>query len=108
MIFGIKMEDFQRKDRFVARGHVTEPPGTTTYAILVSRETFVIDLTLADLNDLPVNVAYIHNSYIAASITEKIWMVLGREFGEDAGRKAILLCSLYGLKSSVSAFQNHL
>ena len=46
--------------------------------------------------------------YITAPVTEKIWTVLGQEFGEDADRKAILVRALYGLKSAISAFQNHL
>ena len=43
-----------------------------------------------------------------ALVKEKIWTFLGREFGEDAVRKAIVVCSLYGLKSSRSVFRNHL
>ena len=43
-----------------------------------------------------------------APFIEKIWKVLGREFGEDAFKKAIVLRALYGLKSSRSALRNHL
>ena len=67
-----------------------------------------IALTLAALNDLPVKVAEIHNTYITAPVTKKIWKVLDHEFVEDAGRKSIVVCDLYGLKSKGSAFRNHL
>ena len=56
------MEDLWRKDRLVAGGHVTDPPSTITYAIVVLRETVRIDLTLNALNNLPVNVGDIQNA----------------------------------------------
>ena len=62
MIFDVKMEDFQRKAGLVAGGHVKEPPTTIAYAIVVSREMVRLDLKLAALNDLPVNVADIQNA----------------------------------------------
>ena len=36
MIFDVKLEDFCRKARLVARGHVTKAPATLTYASVVS------------------------------------------------------------------------
>ena len=41
-------------------------------------------------------------------VTENIWTVLGQEFGEDAGRKAIVVQSFYGLKSAGATFWSHL
>ena len=87
---------------------MTEPPSTVAYAIVVSRETVSIALKLYALNYLRVKVAEIRNAYITAPVTDNIWTVLGQEFGEDAGRKAIVVRALYGLKSSGSVFRNHL
>ena len=87
---------------------MVDNPETITYAGEVSRETVRIALKLASLNDLPVKVAYIQNSYTTAPTTEKIWKVLGQAFGENYGRKATVVQSLYGLKSAGSAFRNHL
>ena len=39
MIFDIKMEDFRRKARLVAGGHMMEALKTLTYAKVISRET---------------------------------------------------------------------
>jgi hypothetical protein len=39
---------------------------------------------------------------------EKIWYVLGPEFGANAGKCAIVVQSLYGLKSAGASFWNHL
>ena len=92
------MENFRRKARFVAGGHMTQAPATLTYASVVSRELVRITLTIAALNDLEVKTADIENAYLTAPVTEKIWCVLGPEFGDDAGKRALVIRSLYGLK----------
>ena len=50
LIFDIKM-DFTRKARFVAGGHMTDPPASMTYFSVVSRETVWIALLLATFSD---------------------------------------------------------
>eukprot|EP00804_Cyclotella_cryptica_P002923 CCRYP_013282-RB/>CCRYP_013282-RB protein AED:0.39 eAED:0.39 QI:0/-1/0/1/-1/1/1/0/114 len=95
MIFDIKMEDFRRKARLVAGGHVTDVPPTITYSSVVGWETVRIALTLAALNDLEVKVADIMNAYVTAPTEEKIWTILGPEFGND-------------LKSAGASFRHHL
>jgi hypothetical protein len=91
MIFDIKVEDLRRKSRLVAGGHMTDAPATITFVSVVSRETVRIALTLAGLNNLQVKVSDIENAYITAPCTEKIWTVLGPEFGSDAGKTAIVV-----------------
>ena len=108
MIFDIKMEDFKRKARLVAGGHRTEAPATITYASVVSRETVRIALMLAALNDLQVKAGDVLNAYITAPCKEKIWTVLGPEFGHEAGKSAIVVRALYGLKSAGAAFRAYL
>lgn len=65
-------------------------------------------LIVAALNDLEVKVGDVMNAYITAPVKEKIWTTLGPEFGEDAGKKAIIVRALYGLKSAGAAFRAHL
>jgi hypothetical protein len=108
MIFDVKMEDFHRKARFVAGGHTTDAPHVMTYASVVSRESVRIELTLVALNDLDVMMGYIENDYLTAPITEKVWTVLGPEFGDDAGKRYLIERALYGLNSAGAAFRNHL
>lgn len=108
LVYDVKMEDFRRKARLVAGGHMTETPATITYASVVSRESVRIALTLAALNDLEVKTADIENAYLTAPVGEKIWCVLGPEFGQDAGKRAIVTRALYGLKSAGASFRNHL
>jgi hypothetical protein len=102
------MESFTQKARYVARGNTTEAPASITYASMVSRESVRIALTIAALNDLEVKTSDIQNAYLTAPVTEKIWTVCGPEFGPDAGKKAIIVRALYGLKSAGAAFRNHL
>ena len=62
IIFDIRMENFRRKARLVAGGHMTTSPAAVTYKIVVSRETVHFALTLATLNDLEVNCGDVLNS----------------------------------------------
>ena len=54
MIFDINMENFRRNTILVACVHVTKPPATIKYEIVVSRETFCTALTVVALNDFQV------------------------------------------------------
>ena len=65
-------------------------------------------LTIAALNDLEVKVGDVLKAYITAPITEKVWTILGPEFGPDKGKSAIIVRALYGLKSAGAAFRAHL
>ena len=81
LVWNVKFCSLQRKARLVAQGNKTEDPNIQTYASVVSRDTVRIALTIAALNDLDAMQADIRNVYRNASCDEKIWMVLGLEFG---------------------------
>ena len=107
MIFDIKLgENFRRKARYVAGGHVTDPPSSITYSSVVSRESVRIALLIAALNDLEILSADIQNAYLHAKCREKIWTRAGPEFGSDEGSVMIIARALYGLKSSGAAFRS--
>jgi hypothetical protein len=108
MIVDVKMEDFRRKASFVAGGHTADTPHDMMYASVLSRESVRIYLTLDALNDLDFNMADVENTYLTAPITEKIWSVLGPEFGSDAGKRALIVRAIYGLNSAGAAFRNHI
>eukprot|EP00804_Cyclotella_cryptica_P013947 CCRYP_002465-RA/>CCRYP_002465-RA protein AED:0.03 eAED:0.04 QI:0/0/0/0.83/0.6/0.5/6/0/916 len=94
--------------RLVAGGHAAKAPATLAYASVVSRETVRIALLVAALNDVDIWAADVLNAYITAPCREKIWTTLGKEFGDDCGKKAIVVRAIYGLKSSGAAFRAHL
>ena len=78
LVFDVKMEDFRRKARLVAGGHMTETPKCMTYSSVVGRETVRIALTIAALNDLQVKAGDVMNAYVTAPCSKKIWTVLGK------------------------------
>ena len=98
MVFGIKMEDFRQKARLVEGGHMTKALAPITYTSIVSRETVRIGLMVAALNDLEVKSANILNAYVQQPVTETVWTMLSPEFSKDAGRTAVIIRALYGLK----------
>ena len=108
MVFDIKMEDFRCKARLVAGGHMTKAPATITYASAVMRETVRIALIIITLNELEIKLSDILTAYVQAFVTEKVWTTLGPEFGKDAGKTAVIVRALYGLKSAGAAFRSHL
>ncbi len=88
----------------MAGGHLTKAPATITYASVVSCETVCLALTFVSLDDLKVKVGDILNAYITAPVKEKVWTILGPEFGLDSGKSAIIVRALHGLKSAGAAF----
>ena len=65
LILNINMGDnFRRKARFVAVGHMTDTPATLTYASVVSRLLVSIALTTADLNGIKIFSCDIQNAYL--------------------------------------------
>jgi hypothetical protein len=108
LIFDVKMgENFRSKARFVAGGHTTEVPDTlVAYSSVVSRDSVRIALTIAALNDLQVMACDIQNAYSTADCREKIWTVVGPEFGSEAGTLFLIKKALCGLKSAGAAFRS--
>ena len=106
LIFDVKMgENFRRKARMVAGGHVTDVPHSMTYSSVVSRDSVRIAFTIAALNGLKVLGCDIQNAYLTAPTREKVWTMAGPEFGSDKGKIMIIVRALYGLESSGAAFR---
>jgi hypothetical protein len=108
MIFDVKM-DFTRKARFVAGGHMTNPPAAITNSGVVSRDSVRIAFLLAALNDVDLLATDIGNAYLNAPAREKVYTTAGPEFGPELeGRAVLIVRALYGLKSSGAAWRAHL
>jgi hypothetical protein len=106
MNFEIKM-DFTRKARFVAGGHMTDPPTSLTYSSVVARDSVRLAFLIAAMNDLDLLSADIGNAYLNAYTKEKVHTECGLEFGHEfVGQTAIIVCALYGLKSSGAAWRS--
>ena len=101
--------DFTRKARWVLDGHKYEAPTISSYAGVVSRESIRIALNYAALNDLDVFAADIQNAYLQAPSSVKHYITCGRDFGlENVGKRALIICALYGCKTAGRDFRNHL
>ena len=48
------------------------------------------------------------NAYVQASLTEKVRTTLVQEFGKDSRKTAVIVSTLYSLKSTGVAFRSHL
>ena len=108
MIFDIKM-DFTRKARFVAGGHMTDPPKESVYSSVVSRESVRLFFLIAALNDLGVMACDLQNAYLNADTKEKNWFRAGIELGSNNQGKVVkIVRALYGLKSSGARWREHL
>ena len=59
-------------------------------------------------NTLEVVAADIENAYLYAKTKEKVYTVLSDEYGALAGKTLVFHKSLYGLKTSVARFHEHL
>ena len=106
LIFDVKLsENFRRKARFVADGHLVETPASITYSTVVTRDSVRILLMVAALNDLEVMGADIQNAFLSAPNLEKNWIRAGPEFGAEQGKVFIVTRALYGLKSACAAFR---
>ena len=107
LVFDVKM-DLTRKARYVAGGHLTDPPSSMTYASVVSRDSVRIAFLIAALNDLDILAGDIQNAYLHANTKEKLYFIAGSEWKADEGRPVVIVRALYGLKSSALMWRNHL
>ena len=86
LIFELKMgENFRRRSRMVAGGHVNDVPSSITYYCVVLRDSAQILFMIALLNYLKVLSCDIQNAYLTAPTREKIWTIDGPEFGSEKG-----------------------
>ena len=92
--------DLTRKARFVAGGHLTEPPASVTYYSVASHDSVRLAFLITALNDLDVMACNVGNAYLNAPCREKVWFVAGPEFGSRQGTVTRVVRALYGLKSS--------
>jgi len=87
---------------------LTTDSGEDVYAGVVTPETIRLGMFLALHNKLQVMAADIGNAYLHVKTREKLYTVLGEEFGTLGGKVLIFDKGLYGLRSSGARFHEHL
>ena len=75
----------------VPGGHITDTPLNITYASAVSREMVRMALKMAALHNLSVKTADIMNNYIKSPCVEKVYTILGSEFGPEEGKLSVIV-----------------
>ena len=99
LIFDIKL-DLTRKARYVAGGHLTDPPVSMTCSSVFARESVRIAFLVAALNNLSVLARSVQNACLNAPTKEKVYFIAGKEWKADEGKVVVIVRALYGLKSS--------
>ena len=89
MVFDCK-EDGRRKARFVAGGHLTEPPRESVYSSVASLRSIRMITFLAELNGLELMTADVGNAYLEAHTKEKVAFIAGPEFGPLEGHVLLI------------------
>jgi len=108
MIFDVKIT-LERKARYVAGGHQTEPTKDVTFASVVTIDSIRIAFLVAALNDLDVLSADISAAYLNAKTSERVYTTAGKEFGPGKeGRPVVITRALYGLRGSGKAWRDHM
>jgi len=99
IIYAVK-HDLQHKAWLVANGNLTETPLTSVYSSVVSLHGLRLCLFLAELNQPEAWSTDIGNAYLEAYTEEKVYVIAGDEFADQAGHSLIVVKALYGLRSS--------
>ena len=88
----------------VAGGHRTIDPGEDAYSGVVAPEAIRLGMFAAIHNSLKVIAADIGNAYLHAKTNEKLYTILGDDYGELSGKVLVFNKGLYGLRSSGARF----
>ena len=100
--------DLTWKVRYIAGGHLTDPPSSMNDGSVVGRETVEISFLVAALNDLNILAGYIQNANLNAEKKEDIFLFAGDEWRSNRRRIIFIRRALYGLKSSALMWRNHI
>ena len=86
--------------------NMTNTMDVITFSSVVKRGTVCIALTIVVLHNLEVGACDVLNAYVKTPNREKIWTVSGPEFVDNAGKSAITVRVLCGLKSAVLCLEH--
>jgi hypothetical protein len=80
-----------------------------TYSSVISCDSVRLAFLIAALNDLEILLADIQNTYLNAPTKERIYTIVGPEFGQGKeGRPVMIVWALYCLRSSGAWWRDHL
>ena len=97
-----------RKGCLVAWGGMTPEPEESVFSSVATLCSLCLVVFLAELNGLNLMQGDIGNAYLESCTQEKVYFIVGPEFGQDAGCTFIIDKALYGLHSSGLHFHERL
>lgn len=100
MIFDIKQEDLRRKARMVAGRHVINATMYESHSSVVQTRTIRILEIFAMNEGLEFMTDDIGNAFVQTEANEKVYSVVGPEFGDKKGCVIKIQKALYGLMTS--------
>jgi hypothetical protein len=108
MVFDVKY-DLRHKARLVAGGNWTVNDKEDIYSGVVRMDTVRIGFFLGELYGHSCSACDIGNAFLHEKAKDKVYITVGPEFGVNLhGKHLIIDKSLYGLKTSVAIFHEHL
>ena len=97
-VFDVK-HNGRYKARYIAGGHLTDPPLDSVYSGVVSLRSLRLMIFPAELNSLQLYTADVGNAYLEAKTREKVCVYGGPDLGLER-HQLVIVRALYGLKSS--------
>ena len=101
-VFAVK-NGLRHKARMVMGGHVTNADDLDKYAATTSMNGVKLQLYLTSRSKKKLISGDVGSAYLNSFTQEKIWTVLGPEFGDLQGKVEVVK-SLYGLITSANAW----
>jgi hypothetical protein len=103
-VYDVK-HDLRLKSRLVAEGNITAPTKDSVYSGVVTLRSLCLCMLLAELNGLKVEAVDVGNAYLEAYTKEKLYVIVGPEFGEERrGHVIFIVKALYGLRTGGERF----
>ena len=79
MIFDFKIDSgFTCNAILAADGHKVDTPHSMEYSLVISRDSVLIVLIVADINGLDMKCAVVHNEYLNTNTKERVWFWYGK------------------------------
>jgi len=85
-----------------------DPSKEDIFSGIVGMETIQLGFLIAAMNRLDVCVADIGNAFLYGRTREKVYIIAGKEFGDDSGQPLIIDKGLYSLRLLSARFHEHL
>jgi hypothetical protein len=107
IIFDVK-QDLRRKARLVAGGHLVDPMDHSVYSLTVKGISVKLLHVIAHKAKLEQLCGDVSLAFVNAFTLEKVYAIVGPEFGEHEGNTVVILKFLYGFCAPAPSDGTHI